>query len=180
MSRFNTYLLDPQQSDVFGGLVLAAVDTLELADRDRSLTPAIQFAALTLAENSFSALDSLMGTQLQPTTESGTAACSLEVTRKVANLNVGKPTVSPLTRLLRNAVLSNPTKSGRAPLVTIIDAIADVNRADPTMSTVVPHSAADARNVFDQLRSFLADNDRGLERLYNVIDSRKLVSQKVP
>jgi hypothetical protein len=98
----------------------------------------------------------------------------------VANLNLGKTTLSPLTRLLRNAVLSNPSKSGRAPLVTIIDAIADVNRADPTKGTAVPHSAADARNVFDQLRSFLSDNDRGLERLYNVIGSRKLVSEKVP
>lgn len=179
MAQFNTYLLDPAQQDVFGGIVLAAVDTLELADRDRSLTPAIQFAALTLAENAFTALDSLMGTQSAPSTELGTAACSLEVTRKVAMLHMGKPNLSPLTRILRNAVLGNPTKGGRAPLLTLIDAIADVNRTDPNMPTTIPHSAQDARAVFEQLRSFLSDSDRGLERLYKVIDSRTLDKEKV-
>jgi hypothetical protein len=163
---------------VFGGLVLAAADTLEMADKDRSLTPAIQFAALTLAENAFGALDSLMAAPVSPDTEAGTAACSLEVTRKVANLNLNKTTVSPLTRLLRNAVLPNRQKLGRSPIETIIDAIADVNRADPSQATTVPHNAADARNVFDNLRFFLFDQDRGLERLYNVIGSRKL--NKVP
>jgi hypothetical protein len=178
MAQLNTYLLNPERADVFGGLVLAAADTLEMADKDRSLTPAIQFAALTLAENAFNALDSLMAAPLTPDTEAGTAACSLEVTRKVANLFKGQTTVSPLTRLLRNAVLPNQLKQGRSPLETIIDAVADVNRADPTQPTTMPHSAADARNVFDNLRFFLFDQDRGLERLYKVIDSRKL--EKVP
>jgi hypothetical protein len=178
MARFNTYLLDPAQQDVFGGIALAAIDTLELADRDRSLTPAIQFAALTLAENSFNALDSLMGTQTAPNTEAGTATCSLEVTRKVAMLHQGKTTLSPLTRILRNAVIGNPAKGGRAPLLTLVDAIADVNRADPNMPTTAPHSAEDARAVFEQLRLFLFDSDRGLERLYKVIDSRDLLNKE--
>ena len=54
------------------------------------------------------------------------------------------------------------------------------NRADPNQPTTTPHSAMDARSVFDNLRFFLSDSDRGLERLYKIIATRKLVSEKVP
>lgn len=174
MAQFNAYLLDPANAEAFAGVVLAVADSLEVIDRDRDLAPAISFAALIIADNAFVALDSLQSSPVDPDTNGGTALRTLEVTRKIADDNKGKPTASPISRLLKNAVLPNPQKGGKSPLETLIDAIADVNRDTPQLETTVAHTPADNRKVFEQLKSFLSDQDRGLERLYNVIRERKV------
>jgi hypothetical protein len=174
LSRFNAYLLDPANLQTFADVALAAADGIELLDRDRALTPAIQFAALTLAEDAFSSLDSLASSPKEPSSELGSAACSLEVSRRVSELNRGNPAPSTLSKLLKNAVLPLPTLGGQSALEVIFDAIADVNRADPSVSTTVPHSSQDNRAAFTQLRGFLIDQERGLERLYKVIANRRV------
>jgi hypothetical protein len=64
--------------------------------------------------------------------------------------------------------------NGRTPLEVIYDAIADVNRLDPSTPTEVPQSAEDVRKVFQQLDSFLMDPDHGLERVYETMRNRKV------
>jgi hypothetical protein len=172
LARFLGSVLDPAQQASFADLVLCAADALHVLDRDRALTPAIQFAALLFADNAFEALDSLAATPEPPSAETGSAQCVLELSRKVADLNRGRPHASVLSRLLKNAVLPDSRKQNLAPIEILIDAIADVNRADPSLPSSAPHDADDVRAVFAHLHSFLGDPDRGLERLYSVIGAR--------
>ena len=65
-------------------------------------------------------------------------------------------------------------KSGQSPLEEFIDSSAEVNRKDPSESRDKPLSADDYRAVFEQLHVFLTDPDRGMERLYKVIQGRDL------
>lgn len=96
---------------------------------------------------------------------------TLELTKRITALYPG-PAPTPLSRILKNAVLSN--KAGEAPLEEIIDSSAEVNRADPTDVREKPLTAEDYKEVFTQVRDFLVDGDRGMERLYKVIQGRDL------
>jgi hypothetical protein len=167
LAKVSAYLMDATQADAFAGLMVAAADTLTFLDREPALTPIVQFAALGLAPDAFDALD--QGTK--PSVERGAVSAGLALTHKVVNLDQA-PTLSPLGRLLANLVL--PNDLGESPLETMFDATADVNRRDPYQPTTQPFSAGDNREVFNQVQSFLLDTDRGIERLYKVIQNRKV------
>ena len=59
------------------------------------------------------------------------------------------------------------------PLETILDVIGEVNRATPTDPNGVA-TADDVHAVIGQLRQFLSSDTRGLERLFDVVQSREL------
>jgi hypothetical protein len=174
LSRLGASLLDPAHAEAFAGLALAAADLLELLDRDRALSPLIEFASVALAPNAFAALDAVESGSVLADVQNGSALRALELLRKVADLDTGGAPSSVVSRLLKHAVLGDPRKQGRAPLETILDAIADVNRADPRTPSSEPLSAADHRQVLSRVQLFLSDRDRGLERLYDVIRGRAL------
>lgn len=169
------YLMDEQNNEAaFTDLIVLAADTLELVDRDPDLTPALRFAALAIAPNALDTVSS--GGTLD--VEDGAANRFLQVTYELAKIYEQSPR-SPLARLLKNAVevMSAPEPSGLAgktPLVSLIDVIAEVNRATPEAPRTTPLTAEDNRQVFEQLSQFLSSEDRGLERLYRVIENRKL------
>jgi hypothetical protein len=169
------YLMDEQGNEAaFTDLIVLAADALELVDRDPDLTPALRFAALAIAPNALDTVSS--GGTLE--VEDGAANRFLQITYELAKLYEQAPR-SPLARLLKNAVETmrapEPTElAGKTPLVSLIDVIAEVNRATPEAPRSVPLSAEDNRHVFEQLSEFLSSEDRGLERLYRVIENRKL------
>jgi hypothetical protein len=167
LAKVSTYLMDPSQADAFSGLMVAAADTVTFVDREPALTPIVQFAALGLAPNAFTALDN--GTA--PDVESGALSQGLELAKSVVDLDKN-PGLSPIGRLLTNLVL--PNAKNESPLEVIFDATADVNRLEPQKPTTVPLTAADDRKVFDRVQGFLLDEDRGIERLYKVIQNRKV------
>jgi hypothetical protein len=171
LARLNAYLMDAEgHPEAFRGVVLAAADALELVDKDPGLTPLVQFASLLVAENAFEALED---NREVPDVEQGAAYRILEVTRKIADLDKGNPAPSTLAKLLGNLVLP-PADGGKAPLEVIFDAIADVNRQLPESPRYVPMTFGDSREILQQLEEFLSDDERGLERLYSVIQNRSL------
>jgi hypothetical protein len=167
LAKVSAYLMDPSQADAFSGLMVAAADTVTFVDREPALTPIVQFAALGLAPNAFAALDN--GTA--PDVEHGALSQGLALAKAVVDLdkNAG---LSPIGRLLTNLVL--PNAKNESPLEVLFDATADVNRLEPQKPTTVPLTAADDRKVFDRVQGFLLDEDRGIERLYKVIQNRKV------
>ena len=167
LARVSTYLMDPANAEAFAGLVVAVADTLTFVDRDKDLTPVIQFASLALAPNSFEAYD----TGAAPNTKDGVVSAALSLSNKVISLDT-TPQLSTIGRILKNAALPNPV-SQETPLDILFDAAADVNRVDPNQPTTVPFRAVDNHAVFNQVQDFMLDVDRGLERLYLVIQNRK-------
>jgi hypothetical protein len=167
-AKVAAYLMDPNR-DAFAGMVVAAADTLMLLDRDPDLTPLVQFAALALAPNVFDVLNGGSGGDLKVT--DGAVYRGLELTRRIAELSSG-PEPSTISKLLKNAVL--PNAEGESPLEILIDGAAEVNRADPRQPSDKPLLVEDYRSVFRQVMEFLTDEDRGMERLYKVIQGREL------
>ncbi len=75
-------------------------------------------------------------------------------------------------RQLSNLVTLPESGRGETPLETILDVVAEVNRVDPGLGTSL--RSDDHRAVLTTAHEFLTDQDRGLERIYNVIQSREL------
>ncbi len=164
----SSYLMDEAtHPDAFKGLLVAAVDTLNIIDRDPNLTPLVQFASLALAPNALKVIQN----GGDPDVKESAALLGLELAKRVTALYPG-PEASPLSRILKNAVLSN--FAGEAPLEEIIDSSAEVNRQNPADPREKSLTAEDYKAVFTQVKDFLLDSDRGMERLYKVIQGRDL------
>ncbi|HEX5660537.1 MAG TPA: hypothetical protein VFX59_25255, partial [Polyangiales bacterium] len=164
----SAYLMDADKHpDAFAGIIVAVADTLTFLDRDPNLTPLVQFASLAVAPNAFSALDS----GGDPDVDNGTALKTLELTKDIVNLHEGDG-ASALSKLLKNLVLAN--QNGESPLEVLFDSIAEVNRDDPSMESDFPMAPSDASGSLGRVQSFLLDEERGLERIYRVIQSRNL------
>jgi hypothetical protein len=169
----SAYLMDAERyPDAFAGIIVAVADTLTFLDRDPNLTSLLQVASLALAPNAFSALDA----GEDPDVDNGLALKTLELTKDIVNLHEGDDP-SPLSKLLKNLVLAN--EAGEAPLEVLFDSFAEVNRDDPSMDADYPMAPSDASGSLGRVQSFLQDEERGLERIYRVIQSRKL-SVKLP
>jgi hypothetical protein len=153
----------------FLGMTVAIADTGEFLATDPNLTPVVQFGALVAAPNAFRAIDS----QEPPDATKGAAYAAIDMSRAVlaANAPVAGGPKSALARLLQNMVSPSLTNT-ESPVESMIDLVADVNRTNPLAPSSEPLTADDYRAVFSQLQKFLTDGDRGLERLYKVIQGR--------
>ncbi len=179
-AKVSAYLLDEEGNpEAFEGLIVAAVDTLMLIDRDPDLTPLVQFASLALAPNALEIMDKgdKEANKGVPDVEGSVTMSFLELTKRITDLypKPEDPKVkdeTPINRLLKNSVLAD--KNGQSPLEEFIDSAAEVNRKTPTDPRDKPLTADDYRAVFEQVHAFLTDQDRGLERLYRVIQGRDL------
>jgi hypothetical protein len=70
-----------------------------------------------------------------------------------------------LATIMANMV--TPMTNGLTPLEVIADAVADVNRAVPQVTTKL--TGPDYGNIGDELSQFMLDPSRGLEQFYTVI-----------
>lgn len=162
-----SYLMNEEENgEAFQGMLVAAADMLTLLDSDPALSPAIQFAALALAPNAFEAVDD----EAAPDVQRSVAFAGLELAKNVTERDDKEP--STLSKLLKNSVLSDEV--ARSPLEVLIDATADVNRKELTAPPEQALSAEEDRHAFQQVSEFLSDDERGLERLYQVIQGRKV------
>jgi hypothetical protein len=170
-AKVAAYLMDAAEyPDAFAGIIVAVADTLTFLDREPNLTPIVQFASLAAAPDAFSALDE--GTQ--PDVENGVLLKGLELTKDIVDLHEGDEP-SAISRVLKNLVLAND--AGESPLEVFFDSIAEINREDPSVDADFPMAPADASGSLNRAQEFLSDGDRGLERIYKVIQSRNLNSQ---
>ncbi|MDB4987482.1 MAG: hypothetical protein JWN04_2660, partial [Myxococcaceae bacterium] len=173
-----SYLTDETNESSYLGMLTALADSAVLLDRDGSLSPAIQFAALGLAPNAFQAIDGTVA----PNGNKSVAYAGLELTGGVVKelmKTQKKGQATSLSKLLNNASIGDVTV--RSPLEVLMDATADVNRPEPADGRVPapqdPLTAEEDRTVFGTVKGFLYDDDqekRSLERLYSVIQGRNV------
>ncbi len=84
----------------------------------------------------------------------------------MATVDEGKALPQLLTRLVTHP----EDRSAETPVEALIDIMLSVNRGKPGATT--PRTRADYAKSLSTLRLFLADPDRGLERLYEIIAKR--------
>ena len=79
-----------------------------------------------------------------------------------------------LSSLLENLVTTHPEHlgAGETPLETLIDVVAEVNRAAPMQDQGKQMRAEDFAATFHQLRDFMLDERRGLERIFDIVQHR--------
>jgi hypothetical protein len=164
-ARITDPVMFPQD---FNSMLVAITDTAEFVATDPNLTPMVQFGALVAAPDAFTAIDS----QISPNAEAGAAFASIDMSRAVLGANI-RPDgqKSTLGRLLQNLVSPSLTRV-ESPVESMFDIVGEVNRQNPLEPSTTSLKAEDYRAVFTQLQKFLTDGDRGLERLYKVIQGR--------
>lgn len=168
-AALTAYLLDARaHPQAFSDLLTSSADLLTFLDTEPNLGPVVRFAALGMAPDAPEALAQARA----PDVAAGAVLAGLSVAHGVAAITQDPTTISPLSRLLSNAV--QPMADGKTPLGVLFDAAADVNRADPSSPTESTYTADDFVAAFTQVRDFMADPERGLERLYQVIQQREL------
>ncbi|MBC7172043.1 MAG: hypothetical protein H5U40_06450, partial [Polyangiaceae bacterium] len=159
------YLLDEaSHNDAFENLLLTAADALFLLEDDETLVVLMRSVADALAVGAKAAVE-------------GTGTISVEgsiADEGVSLLNKSNEvdTARTMTALLANAV-THPPGELETPIEVILDVVAEVNRATPNAGG--PLAPNDHGAVMRQVFEFLGDEDRGLERVYDVVQSRESV-----
>ncbi len=159
------YLVDAgSANDAFDTTLLALADLLQVLEDDANLTPLLRALAAALAPNARAAVDD--GAALD--TSGSTTDDTLTLIRRVDALDDRRA----LLAVLANVVSLPDDGEAETPLETLVDVIAEVNRHSPGAGG--PLDAADHRRILETTRDFLRDEDRGLERLYRVVQEREL------
>lgn len=174
VAHLTEYLVGDPQAEPFQGAVLALADTLQLMAKDPTLTPAIRFGALAITPKAIEAVETDGEPDLGDLKEGATWRL-LEVTRKIAEFPIQSGELSTIAKLLNNAVvpMEGEGLAGKSPLEVLIDVVADVNRSELDKERL-PLAADEHRAVYDQMVDFLGSKKNGLERLYEVIENRKI------
>ena len=168
MGTMLQYLLDSaSENEALPSLLATANDLIQVMKDDTNLVPLYQALAPALVpstldsegqfvqKNAIDASLALLGRiSGRAYDTSGHEICSAELDPNQI-----------LAFALQNLV--TPVASGQAPLQTIMDAIGDVNRGDPSQTTAL--GATDYANIADNVSSFLIDPASGLEQFYAVV-----------
>ena len=167
-AKLAKYLFEEEGAG-FSTSLLAAGDLLQLLDDSASLTPLLHVAAEAIAPGVLTAVNQGGAFKV----ETGVARTFVELQRSVSEIDKGDP--STTAKLMRNLVAAS-MEDGRTPLEVLLDAVSAIERADPSRPLEAPLSREDFRAIASSLREFLNDEDRGLERFYNVVQNRTLES----
>jgi hypothetical protein len=119
--------------------------------------------ATALSPNVLDAID----TGAAVTVQGSLADQTIELLREVAQVDND----DTLSELLARTVTPRSATDVSTPLDTLLDVIAEVNRAAPHART--SFRAADHGVLFHEVSDFLLDPERGLERLYAVVQTRE-------
>lgn len=170
--RLAHWLTEGQSAErAFDTTLLATADLLQILDDDRNTVPIMRFLSTAIAPNAHeAAADNTLALELND----GALEKTLRLIRQIKKVDPGNDaTPSTLTKLLRLLAAEHGT-NGESPLEIILDAIGEVNRAAPALDEGEPLSVQDLRSVLSQSKDFLSDERHGLERLYDVLQSRRL------
>jgi hypothetical protein len=160
-----------QENVAFDTTLLALTDALQLFENTDNVAPVMHFLAKGIAPN---ALDVIARGDSELQLEQGALEKSLQLLRELERVHAapdGKQ--STITQLLR-ALATPHGPHGESPLEIILEVISEVNRAQPGKADGTPLDAQDIRAVLGEASQFLSSERHGLERLYDIIQSRKL------
>ena len=173
LGRLLQYLLDAaSQNAALPSMLATANDIIQILKDDANLVPLYQalapgFDATTtdaqghiLQKSALDASLALLGRISGRAYDTrGNEICSAE-------LDPNQILAIALQNLVTPVAGTNG-QSGQAPLQTIMDAIGDVNRGDPSQTT--PLQPIDYASIADNVSSFLTDPTSGLEQFYAIV-----------
>ncbi len=164
------YLLDAaSKNDALPSLLATANDIIQVMKDDTNLVPLYQALAPAMAPSTLDA----QGQFVQKNAVDASLALLGRISGRAFDASgheICSAELDPnqiLAFALQNLVTPASASSGQAPVLTIMDAIGDVNRADPSKST--SFQAIDYANVADNVSQFLIDPANGLEQFYAVV-----------
>ncbi len=155
--------------DAFDTMVVSTADLMQVLEDDLNLVPLLH----VLSEGMVPGVRDVAaaGGNVDPATLSLSGSAldeTMDLMRAMADIDDRHT----LPAILSNLVTLPESGRGETPLETILDVVAEVNRVDPGLGTSL--RSDDHRAVLTTAHEFLTDQDRGLERIYNVIQSREL------
>ncbi|MCB9616354.1 MAG: hypothetical protein H6722_28295 [Sandaracinus sp.] len=170
LSGLIQYLMsDASDNDAFDNTLLATADLMQLLDDDLNLVPLLNVLSEGLAPGVRERVAG--GGSIDPSTLDLDGS-TLDETVKLMRAIVDVDDRRTLAAVLRNLVALPEGSDGETPLETVVDVIAEVNRTEPGLGTSL--RAEDHRAVLGHVDEFLTDPDRGLERIYRVVQNRVL------
>lgn len=161
-----SYLFE-EEGTGFSTSLLAAADLLQLLDDSQSLTPILHLAADAVAPGVLDAVREGKSFEV----EGGVARTFVELQHAISLVDEQSP--STTAKLMRNLVAPS-MEDGRTPLEALLDAVTEIERADPTRPSTEPLSRDDFRSIARALNEFVSNEERGLERFYSVVQNRTL------
>ena len=157
------HLLSEDLGAGFDALLAAAYDLLQVLTDDANLIPLGRVLASAFAPN----VGDSVGTGAAISTTGSLTDQSVELLREVAIID----DADTLPTVLGASVLPRGISDPSTPLDTLLEVISEVNRVSPHEGT--SYRAADHTALFEQIDDFLVDEERGIERLYDVVQTRE-------
>jgi hypothetical protein len=168
------YLLDAaSNNDAQASLLATSNDIIQLLKDDSNLVPLYKALAPALDATTTDAQGHILqksavdaGLALlgrisgRAYDTSGHEICSAE-------LDPNQVLAVAITNMVTPVASTSGGAPGQAPIQTIMDAIGDVNRTDPSQTTSL--AAGDYGSIADNVNSFLTDPSSGLEQFYAIV-----------
>jgi hypothetical protein len=169
LARFVAYLLaDGSPEEAFANTITATADLLQWLEDDHNMDPLLASLSAALAPNARALVED--GGD-DPVAIDGSAVD--QATRLLRQIS-GVDDERTLRRVLQNLVALPDAGRLETPLETILDVIAEINRAEARLNEGTHLDPEDYEEVLDRTVDFLTNEHRGLERLYDVIQHRTL------
>ncbi len=150
-------------NDAFANLLFTSADALYLLEDDDAV-----ITLLNAFSNAFAVDASASAAGAGTLSAEGSAVDeAVNLLASVSQVDVAQT----FEAVLRNAV-THPTGDPETPIEVIGDVIAEINRAAPNAGG--PMAPNDYGAVMGQVEDMLSDPDRGLERVYGVVQNREL------
>ncbi|MDH5492818.1 MAG: hypothetical protein OEY14_12770, partial [Myxococcales bacterium] len=165
IAQLTAYLVsDASANDAFDATVLAAADLLQLLEDDLNLLPLLHALSGAVAEGAQDAV--LTGAPVS--VREGTTDATIALAQELGAVDDTRA----LGRILANLVELPSSGPPETPLEVLVDVISEVGRASPGEGGTL--SAEDYHHVMGEAVDLLSSEERGLERLYDVIQNREL------
>lgn len=164
LAQLMGYLVsEASENDAFASTLYGAADALMVLEDDRNIVPLMNALSEGLAPNAREVVRSGGALDL----EGSAVIDALDLVQDIQAVDDDRT----LRRILQNAVSLPAAGDPVTPLETILDVIAEVNRAAPNAGGSL--RADDYRAVFGEVTDFMLDEDHGLERLNGVVQHRR-------
>jgi len=169
MNAFLAHMFDASadpKTDSFRSMILVLVDMLQMMRDGQNLPPIMRAASRAFVPNS---MDVVMGGAPMQAD-----ATPLDKTMTFMRLAAQQDDTGTLAKLLGRTVSLDPKHAGGkvVPLETLIDVLAEVNRATPAAGG--PMDRNDLKVMLAQVSDFLSSKTDGMERMYQIIQNRFL------
>lgn len=150
-------------NDAFISTLHAAADALMVMEDERNIVPLMNALGEAMAPNVREVIAS--GGELD--IEGSAVRDSLALVQDIGEVD----TARTLPAILQNAVALPSEGDPITPLETILDVLAEVNRAEPNAGGSL--RADDYRSLLGRVSDFMLDEEHGLERLNGVVQQRQ-------